>query len=63
VKRKQPAGSLEYTVCENETVEKIALKWNTIPSEIMRMNRLVTRTIFPGSNFYLNFFSLGIKLY
>ena len=49
VKRKsKPAGTIEYTVEENETLEKIALKWNTIPSEIHRLNRLVTRIIFPG---------------
>lgn len=41
-------GSIEYTVEENETLEKIALKWNTVPSEIQRLNRLVTRVIFPG---------------
>ena len=49
VKKKiRPAGTIEYHVQNNDTIEKIALKWNTIPSEIQHLNRLVTRVIFPG---------------
>ncbi len=51
---KPPAGSLEYQVeAEDETIEKIALKWNTVPSEIKRLNRLSTRVIFPGQVIYV----------
>ena len=57
---KPPVGSIEHDVVENETIEKIALKWNTTPSEILRMNRLATRTIFPGKcHFYVYFFLLN----
>lgn len=47
-KKIKPAGVLEYQVEVDETIEKIALKWNTVPSEIKRLNRLSTRVIFPG---------------
>lgn len=54
MKRKtKPAGTQEYVVLPGETIEKIALKWNTIPSEIQHLNRLVTRTIFPGQTLYV----------
>ena len=50
MKRKvKPVGAIEYQVNDNETIEKIALKWNTIPSEIQRLNRFSTRTLFPGN--------------
>ncbi|RMZ99773.1 oxidation resistance 1, partial [Brachionus plicatilis] len=44
----KPPGTLAYQVEANDTIEKIALKWNTVPSEIQHLNRLVTRVIFPG---------------
>jgi hypothetical protein len=47
-KKVKPHGVLEYQVEVDETLEKIALKWNTVPSEIKRLNRLSTRVIFPG---------------
>lgn len=54
MKRKtKPIGSIEYEVAENDTIEKIALKFNTIPSEILHMNRLVTRTIFAKQKIYV----------
>ena len=54
LKRKsKPVGTLEYQVVPGDTIEKIALKWNTIPSEIQHLNRLVTRTIFPGQTLYV----------
>lgn len=53
-RKSRPIGTIEYTVEDNETLEKIALKWNTVPSEIHRLNRLVTRVIFPGRSFILS---------
>ncbi len=54
MKRKtKPAGALEYLVEQSDTIEKIALKWNTIPSEIQRLNRLATRICFPGQTLYV----------
>ena len=57
VKRKsKPAGSLEYHVESGDTIEKIALKWNAVPSEILHLNRLVTRVIFPGKLLFSGLF-------
>jgi LysM repeat protein len=49
VKRKtKPLGAMEYTVEAGDTIEKIALKFNKVPSEIQHLNPLVSRVIFPG---------------
>jgi len=51
---KAPDGTTEYLVQENDTIEHIALKWNTIPSEIQHLNRLINpRMIFPGQVLYV----------
>ncbi len=47
-KKIKPPGVIEYQVETDETIEKIALKWNTVPSEVKRLNRLSTRVVFPG---------------
>ena len=39
---------MEYIVDDRDTVERIALKWNTIPSDILHLNRLSSRILFPG---------------
>lgn len=55
-KKKKPVGGLEYEVqFSNETIEKIALKFNTVPSEILRLNRFSTRRpmLFPGQVIYV----------
>ena len=46
-------GTIEYTVDTNDTIERIALKWNTIPSDILHLNRLSTRMLFPGQVLYV----------
>lgn len=48
-----PLNTTQYIVDENETIEKIALKWNTIPSEISRINCLFSRILIPGQVLYV----------
>lgn len=52
-KKIKPIGSIEYEVQNNDTIEKISLKWNTVPSEIKRLNRFSTRVLFPGQIVYV----------
>ena len=40
-------------VDKNDTIERIALKWNTIPSDIQHLNRLSSRMLFPGQVLYV----------
>lgn len=49
----QPPGTIEYKVDSNDTIERIALKWNTIPSDILHINRLSSRLLYPGQILYV----------
>jgi LysM repeat protein len=49
----QPPGTEEYTVDKNDTIERIALKYNTIPSDIQYLNRLSSRMLFPGQKLFV----------
>ena len=50
---KAPAGTIEYIADKDDTLERIALKWNTIPSDILSINRLINRSVFPGQVLYV----------
>ncbi|XP_032219049.2 oxidation resistance protein 1 isoform X2 [Nematostella vectensis] len=47
-KPKIPEGTSEYTVTNSDTLPKIALRFDTTPSELTRLNRLTSRMLFPG---------------
>lgn len=49
----KPVGTLDYEVLNGDTIEKIALKWNSTPTNILHLNCLATRTIFPGQVLYV----------
>ncbi len=48
-----PICTLNYYVLSNDTIERIALKYNTVPSEIIRLNRLSMRMLYPGQVLYV----------
>ncbi|XP_077867655.1 nuclear receptor coactivator 7-like [Saccoglossus kowalevskii] len=50
---RQPKGTLSYTVSTRDSLDSIALHYNTTPSELMRLNRLGCRMIFPGQMLYV----------
>ena len=60
--KSKPPGTLEYQVEIDDTIEKIALKWDTVPSEIQHLNRLVTRVIFPGNKIIKIFIKIVLIL-
>ncbi|CAF0812673.1 unnamed protein product [Didymodactylos carnosus] len=49
----QPKGTTSHTANNNDTLEKIALRYNTTPSELVQLNKLLTRTIFPGQTLFV----------
>ncbi|CAF3433047.1 unnamed protein product [Rotaria socialis] len=49
----QPKGTTAYTVGSNDTLEKIALHFNLIPSELLQLNKLNSRIVFPGQTIYV----------
>ncbi|CAF5153679.1 unnamed protein product, partial [Rotaria sp. Silwood1] len=49
----QPKGTIPYTIGNNDTIEKIALHFNLTPSELLQLNKLNTRIVFPGQIIYV----------
>ncbi|CAF2985343.1 unnamed protein product [Rotaria sp. Silwood2] len=49
----QPKGTIPYTVGNHDTIEKIALHFNLTPSELLQLNKLNTRIVFPGQILYV----------
>ncbi len=50
-----------FQVGNSDTLEKIALQFNLTPSELLQLNKLNTRIVFPGQ-VYLIFFSIFIDV-
>ncbi|KAL9963260.1 hypothetical protein ACROYT_G032443 [Oculina patagonica] len=53
VKRRPPDGTKEYLVDTNDTLAKIALSFDTTPSELTRINKLSSRMLFPGQTLFV----------
>ncbi|XP_070533092.1 LOW QUALITY PROTEIN: oxidation resistance protein 1-like [Ptychodera flava] len=49
----QPSGTLPYIASNRDSLDRIAAHHNTTPSELMRLNKLATRMIFPGQELYV----------
>ncbi|CAF1378998.1 unnamed protein product [Adineta steineri] len=49
----QPKGTIPYTIGNYDTLEKIALQFNLTPSELLQLNKLNTRIVFPGQILYV----------
>nr|XP_054751137.1 nuclear receptor coactivator 7-like [Lytechinus pictus] len=49
----QPQGTLEYRVMARDTLDSIALSFDTSPSLLMRLNHRTSRMIFPGQVLYV----------
>ncbi|XP_032815435.2 nuclear receptor coactivator 7-like isoform X3 [Petromyzon marinus] len=49
----KPQGMVEYTVEEKDTLNSIALRFNTTPNELLHINRLFSHTIVTGQCLYV----------
>ncbi|XP_038051360.1 nuclear receptor coactivator 7-like isoform X2 [Patiria miniata] len=49
----QPNGTLQYTVKGNDTLNSIALHFESTPTQLMRLNHLSSRMLFPGQILYV----------
>ncbi|XP_061425229.1 oxidation resistance protein 1-like isoform X2 [Lethenteron reissneri] len=49
----KPLGMVEYTVEEKDTLNSIALRFNTTPNELLHNNRLFSHTIVTGQCLYV----------
>ncbi|XP_023932512.1 oxidation resistance protein 1 [Lingula anatina] len=49
----QPKGTIVYEVRDRDSLTSIAAKFDTTPSVLVKINRLVTRVVFPGQNIFV----------
>uniref|UniRef100_A0A8C9W0P1 Nuclear receptor coactivator 7 n=1 Tax=Scleropages formosus TaxID=113540 RepID=A0A8C9W0P1_SCLFO len=50
MKKKQPPGTVEYTVGPQDTLNKIALTFNITPNKLVQLNSLFSRYVVPGQD-------------
>ncbi|XP_065898217.1 oxidation resistance protein 1-like isoform X2 [Dysidea avara] len=50
---KQPANTAMYSVLSTDTLNSIALKFNSTPSQLCQLNKMTTRTVLPGQILYV----------
>ncbi|XP_006021994.1 oxidation resistance protein 1 isoform X3 [Alligator sinensis] len=49
----KPKGTIEYTVESRDTLNSIALKFDTTPNELVQLNKLFARSVVPGQILYV----------
>uniref|UniRef100_A0A4W5QE69 Oxidation resistance protein 1 n=1 Tax=Hucho hucho TaxID=62062 RepID=A0A4W5QE69_9TELE len=49
----RPKGTVEYTVETRDTLNNIALKFDTTPNELVQLNKLFSRAVCPGQVLYV----------
>ncbi|KAM3928355.1 oxidation resistance protein 1 isoform 2-T2 [Leptodactylus fuscus] len=49
----KPKGTMEYTVESRDSLNSIALKFDTTPNELVQLNKLFSRAVVPGQLLYV----------
>lgn len=49
----RPKGTMEYVVESRDTLNSIALKFDTTPNELVQLNKLFSRAVVPGKVLYV----------
>ncbi|XP_052002795.1 oxidation resistance protein 1a isoform X3 [Xyrauchen texanus] len=49
----RPKGTIEYSVESRDTLNSIALKYDTTPNELVQLNKLFSRNVVPGQVLYV----------
>ncbi|XP_015213405.1 oxidation resistance protein 1a isoform X2 [Lepisosteus oculatus] len=49
----KPKGTIEYSVESRDTLNSIALKFDTTPNELVQLNKLFSRAVVPGQVLYV----------
>ncbi|XP_075438601.1 oxidation resistance protein 1 isoform X6 [Ascaphus truei] len=49
----KPKGTTEYTVESRDSLNSIALKFDTTPNKLVQLNKLFSRAVVPGQLFYV----------
>ncbi|XP_040925491.1 nuclear receptor coactivator 7 isoform X2 [Betta splendens] len=53
MEKKGPPGTVEFIVGPNDSLNSIALKFNITPNKLVQLNKLFTRSIYPGQKLFV----------
>ncbi|GFR70468.1 oxidation resistance protein 1 [Elysia marginata] len=51
--RQKPKGTFEYIVEDRDTLIKIGAHFDVTPSELMKVNKMMSRNVFPGQTLFI----------
>ncbi|XP_017278834.1 nuclear receptor coactivator 7 isoform X2 [Kryptolebias marmoratus] len=53
MERKKPPGTVEFIVGPDDSLSSIALKFNTTPNKLVQLNKLFSRSVYPGQKLFV----------
>ncbi|XP_035535004.1 nuclear receptor coactivator 7 isoform X2 [Morone saxatilis] len=51
--KKRPPGTVEFSVGPNDSLNSIALKFNITPNKLVQLNKLFSRSVYPGQKLFV----------
>ncbi|KAF3849849.1 hypothetical protein F7725_019568 [Dissostichus mawsoni] len=51
--KQRPPGTVEFTVGANDSLNSIALKFNVTPNNLVQLNKLFSRSVYPGQKLFV----------
>ncbi|XP_026174683.1 nuclear receptor coactivator 7 isoform X2 [Mastacembelus armatus] len=51
--KRRPPGTVEFIVGPNDSLNSIALKFNITPNKLVQLNRLFSRSVYPGQKLFV----------
>ncbi|XP_015228835.1 PREDICTED: nuclear receptor coactivator 7-like isoform X1 [Cyprinodon variegatus] len=51
--KKKPPGTVEFIVGAHDSLNSIALKFNITPNKLVQLNKLFTRSVYPGQKLFV----------
>ncbi|XP_070705590.1 nuclear receptor coactivator 7 isoform X2 [Pempheris klunzingeri] len=51
--KRRPPGTVEFTVGPNDSLSSIALKFNVTPNKLVQLNKLFSRSVYPGQKLFV----------
>ncbi|XP_051264618.1 nuclear receptor coactivator 7 [Dicentrarchus labrax] len=51
--KRRPPGTVEFSVGPNDSLNSIALKFNITPNKLVQLNKLFSRSVYPGQKLFV----------
>uniref|UniRef100_A0A1A8QNP8 Nuclear receptor coactivator 7 n=1 Tax=Nothobranchius pienaari TaxID=704102 RepID=A0A1A8QNP8_9TELE len=53
MERKKPPGTVEFIVGPDDSLNSVALKFNVTPNKLVQLNKLFSRSVYPGQKLFV----------